>query len=416
MEIHKINIHRIIIVLQILVSFTESIETPEPSSLLRPREYNPHPYPQGEFDHLNKVEQSIDHNRFKFLENLFNQAPIQFPKNDPSPNTKMANPYEKISLRERQSKTGRFSGHDNQILPTAYDALARHAKKVLYNKVDTNRVDDYYYDDELTSQASHQHPEKKHYAFSYTVRDKASGDDFSHTQQQVDGAVKGSYSVQLPDGRMQIVSYIADHNGYRADVKYENEHGQVVESSATPANAHSSPVQHNNEPIQHYYQEPTQASYYPSNPVLNVKIHSYNIAPHKQNLLNTHAIPSSPTPTESYANPTAPSYYGSTTGVPLQLQSNHLLESNPTTPIPYHDGYIKGIYPSQASYVQQKEQIYDFYNDYSDNNSNNNYVAIQETPKYRRSSNSESNDHKKLKPGRGNLKYRDSTTEKNKSK
>lgn len=46
---------------------------------------------------------------------------------------------------------------------------------------------------------------KKHYAFSYTVRDAASGDDFSHSQQQKNGAVKGSYKVQLPDGRTQVV-------------------------------------------------------------------------------------------------------------------------------------------------------------------------------------------------------------------
>lgn len=47
---------------------------------------------------------------------------------------------------------------------------------------------------------------KKHYAFSYVVRDHESGDDFSHHQQQQrDGAVKGSYKVQLPDGRTQVV-------------------------------------------------------------------------------------------------------------------------------------------------------------------------------------------------------------------
>lgn len=46
---------------------------------------------------------------------------------------------------------------------------------------------------------------KKQYAFSYTVRDMHSGDDFSHTQQQKNGAVKGTYKVQLPDGRTQVV-------------------------------------------------------------------------------------------------------------------------------------------------------------------------------------------------------------------
>lgn len=46
---------------------------------------------------------------------------------------------------------------------------------------------------------------KKQYAFSYTVHDKQSGDDFSHTQQQQNGAVQGTYKVQLPDGRTQVV-------------------------------------------------------------------------------------------------------------------------------------------------------------------------------------------------------------------
>lgn len=35
-----------------------------------------------------------------------------------------------------------------------------------------------------------------------------SGDDFSHTQQQKNGAVKGTYKVQLPDGRTQVVRYM----------------------------------------------------------------------------------------------------------------------------------------------------------------------------------------------------------------
>lgn len=46
------------------------------------------------------------------------------------------------------------------------------------------------------------------------------GDDFSHTQTQNGQATNGEYRVKLPDGRVQIVSYIADKNGYKADVKY----------------------------------------------------------------------------------------------------------------------------------------------------------------------------------------------------
>merc|ERR1712242_481492 len=43
----------------------------------------------------------------------------------------------------------------------------------------------------------------------------------SETQDQY-GVVGGSYTVALPDGRTQIVTYTADHEGgFIADVKYE---------------------------------------------------------------------------------------------------------------------------------------------------------------------------------------------------
>lgn len=62
--------------------------------------------------------------------------------------------------------------------------------------------------------------QKKNYEFSYKVVDNFNGDDFSHTQSQDSGATNGEYRVKLPDGRVQIVSYTADKNGYKADVKY----------------------------------------------------------------------------------------------------------------------------------------------------------------------------------------------------
>jgi Insect cuticle protein len=71
------------------------------------------------------------------------------------------------------------------------------------------------------SSSSH---DKKRYRFSYAVKDGQSGDDFSHTQKQENGAVHGSYKVHLPDGRMQIVKYTADDiHGYRAEVSYEED-------------------------------------------------------------------------------------------------------------------------------------------------------------------------------------------------
>jgi len=35
--------------------------------------------------------------------------------------------------------------------------------------------------------------------------------------------VTGAYSVLLPDGRNQVVTYVADENGYNAKVSYEGE-------------------------------------------------------------------------------------------------------------------------------------------------------------------------------------------------
>merc|ERR1711944_132384 len=62
----------------------------------------------------------------------------------------------------------------------------------------------------------------KPYAFQYGVADDYSGAKFN-AQETADGkAVTGSYQVALPDGRIQTVTYTADHyNGYVADVKYE---------------------------------------------------------------------------------------------------------------------------------------------------------------------------------------------------
>ena len=61
------------------------------------------------------------------------------------------------------------------------------------------------------------------FAYQYGVKDGYSGADFDKTEtQDVAGNVQGEYRVNLPDGRVQIVTYHADEvNGYVADVKYE---------------------------------------------------------------------------------------------------------------------------------------------------------------------------------------------------
>ncbi|XP_045036013.1 pro-resilin-like [Daphnia magna] len=61
----------------------------------------------------------------------------------------------------------------------------------------------------------------KPYSFSWSVLDKPSFQEYSHTQSSDGKVTTGSYHVYLPDGRVQTVTYTADENGYKADVKYE---------------------------------------------------------------------------------------------------------------------------------------------------------------------------------------------------
>ncbi|XP_063605549.1 cuticle protein 7-like [Penaeus indicus] len=61
-------------------------------------------------------------------------------------------------------------------------------------------------------------------SYAYAVNDQYTGTDFGHSEDSDGRVVKGSYNVQLPDGRKQTVNYIADHyNGYQADVRYHGE-------------------------------------------------------------------------------------------------------------------------------------------------------------------------------------------------
>ncbi|KAK4014240.1 pro-resilin [Daphnia magna] len=61
----------------------------------------------------------------------------------------------------------------------------------------------------------------KPYSFSWSVLDKPSFQEYSHTQSSDGKVTTGFYHVYLPDGRVQTVTYTADENGYKADVKYE---------------------------------------------------------------------------------------------------------------------------------------------------------------------------------------------------
>ena len=59
------------------------------------------------------------------------------------------------------------------------------------------------------------------YNYAYAVADDYSQANFAASEQRDGYATSGSYRVNLPDGRVQVVTYTADQNGYVADVKYE---------------------------------------------------------------------------------------------------------------------------------------------------------------------------------------------------
>merc|ERR1712080_93948 len=61
------------------------------------------------------------------------------------------------------------------------------------------------------------------FQYEYGVKDDYSGNAFAKTETQNDlGQVQGSYKVNLPDGRIQTVTYRADHEGgFVAEVTYE---------------------------------------------------------------------------------------------------------------------------------------------------------------------------------------------------
>lgn len=158
-------------------------EVPIREAFLRPRNFNPHPYQRS----IPSSTINVDAYNFppnNYAENLVycvnedgssgngvcNKGPIQFPQpSSANRQTDNHHPYAALNVHNDRLATARLNyvnGNQRTVLVAV---------------------------------------PKKQYAFSYTVHDSQSGDDFSHTQQQKDGAVKGTYKVQLPDGRTQVV-------------------------------------------------------------------------------------------------------------------------------------------------------------------------------------------------------------------
>merc|ERR1711862_852151 len=73
------------------------------------------------------------------------------------------------------------------------------------------------------------------YNYQYGVNDPHYGPVFSQTEARDNYDTTGEYRVNLPDGRVQIVSYSAGPDGYVADVKYEGEAAYPEEPAYKPA-------------------------------------------------------------------------------------------------------------------------------------------------------------------------------------
>ncbi|XP_042870817.1 cuticle protein 7-like [Penaeus japonicus] len=68
---------------------------------------------------------------------------------------------------------------------------------------------------------SYQAPSK--YDYEWGVRDSFSANDFGHNEDRDGYNTRGSYYVQLPDGRRQKVTYYVNgDSGYVAEVTYED--------------------------------------------------------------------------------------------------------------------------------------------------------------------------------------------------
>ncbi|XP_066948247.1 pro-resilin-like isoform X1 [Macrobrachium rosenbergii] len=81
----------------------------------------------------------------------------------------------------------------------------------------------YSYNAPASFESSDESTEAK-YDFNWAVKDEYSGNDFGHQESRDGDHTQGSYYVQLPDGRLQKVTYFVDgDSGYVAEVSYEGE-------------------------------------------------------------------------------------------------------------------------------------------------------------------------------------------------
>ncbi|KAF9407888.1 hypothetical protein HW555_012241 [Spodoptera exigua] len=159
------------------------------------------------------------------------------------------------------------------------------------------------------------------YAFSYTVKDHKTGDDFSHSQQSTGSATNGEYRVRLPDGRMQIVSYTADENGYKAKVRYDEHTGadNSIDVNVNKGNA---------------YRPPTPITFKPIDHIYNDNLDSFENDDYVRQRFNEQKILKTPLPVQQHAssyNTIPQNLYGPNQNnfqIHNDLRSKHVLDTN----------------------------------------------------------------------------------------
>merc|ERR1712223_357643 len=100
--------------------------------------------------------------------------------------------------------------------------------------------------------------EPQPYKYEYGVQDDYSKAAFAKSESQNEvGAVTGSYKVNLPDGRIQTVTYTADPvHGYKAVVSYEGEPVYPPEPEEGYGNAYKKQLRQQAGPPRVYRESP----------------------------------------------------------------------------------------------------------------------------------------------------------------
>ncbi|XP_057662221.1 uncharacterized protein LOC130897402 [Diorhabda carinulata] len=190
-----------------------SVEKPVREQDLNPHNYTQHSYQSPSGSRSEKFGPVV----FLTNEDVTTDPVVSSPRDNRIQDV----PYQKVKRKYKKKNIGRVEIQDEKINSQLEQALAKHGAKVLKlppEKLARGHIP--FVRDIQTNQ--------QNYAFSYKVLDHSSGDDFSHSQVQNSKATNGEYRVKLPDGRLQIVSYTADQNGYKADVKYTDSEENTV--------------------------------------------------------------------------------------------------------------------------------------------------------------------------------------------